>query len=262
MQIDRRVFLLAMCSTPAALAGCGGGGGNSGGGGFLTKSLGIGGIFRGMLTRAVNDTFDMDISLSGTTISGAGRLIAASGTDVSAGTITGTFNGTTTSGTVTFTLTFDVGAHTGETFTMTNATYTGTSSGGVVTVTVIGPYTLGAETGNLTASKISDTTADVTGDWSGTATSNRTQQTGPITVTFTESGNHLSGNGTVPGVQTPVPISGFIIGDKITYGAVGGLNISFTATVTGKNNVSKAIDGTYSGSDSGTFHLARSGSSS
>jgi len=144
---------------------------------------------------------------------------------------------------------------------MTNATYTGTSNGGVVTVTVTGAYTLGAETGHLTASKISDSTADVSGDWTGTATSNTTHQSGALMVTFTEQGNHLSGNGTVPGVLTPVPITGFIIGDKITYGAVGGLNISFTATVTGKNNVSTAIDGTYTGSDSGTFHLAKSGSS-
>jgi hypothetical protein len=260
MKVDRRVFLLAMCSTPVALAGCGGGSGNGGGGGFLTKSLGLSGAFRGMLTRAVNDSLDIDISLNGTTVTGAGRLIAAVGTDISSGTISGTFTGSPTSGVVSFTLTFDTGNLAGQTLSMTNATYGGTSNGYSVTVTVSGPYVLGAETVNVTLNKISDASADVTGQWTGNATSSVTGARVAVTADFVQNVNHLSGNGTANGV--PFTLSGLIIADKITYGSLSGLNIDFTATVTGRNNSATNMSGSYSGSqDSGTFSLVRSGSS-
>jgi hypothetical protein len=183
------------------------------------------------------------------------------GTDISSGTISGTFTGTQTSGVISFTLTFRDGNLAGQTFSMTSASYTGTSNGGNVTVTISGPYMLGTETGNLSLSKISDATADVTGTWSGSAKSSVTGATVPVTANFSQDINDLSGDGTANSV--PFTLSGLIIADKITYGSLNGLNIDFTATVTGHNGSATNMSGTYSGAqDSGTFSLVRTGSSS
>jgi hypothetical protein len=245
MKVRVGLVLLAFLS----LYGCGGGGGG-GGGSFLTRSAGLKGVWRAVLGRASGDTFDMDIAVdSGGTISGFARITTTTG-DISTGAVSGSGpTGSATSGTVSLDFTLVDGPYASRRFTF---------DGTLDSFRMTGTYTLGTggspESGALNMDKITDTTVNITGRWTGSRTSALESGNLSLEVTFDQTGNRFTGSGstTVSGSPATFSVGGIILGDRITFGSTD-IGADFTASITSSSH----MEGDYGGVDSGTFVLNR-----